>query len=69
MFENLSCHGIIAAALIAPPGPDVITALARVNPGALNDYLRVDYLIALDRQTGRELDALAFWRVAFTSSP
>jgi hypothetical protein len=52
MFENLSCHGIIAAALIAPPGPDVITALARVDPKPLTDYLKVDYLIALDRQAG-----------------
>src|SRR6185312_15657474 len=30
MFEYLNCHGIVAAALIAPPGPDVITALAQV---------------------------------------
>ena len=32
MFDDLSCIGIVAAALIAPPGPNVITALARVDP-------------------------------------
>src|SRR3954471_3740165 len=57
MFDNLSCHGIIAAALLAPPGPDVITALARVDPKPLNDYLKVDFMVALDRQKAW-LDAL-----------
>ncbi len=50
MFENLSPHGIIAAALIAPPGPDVLTALAGIVPDKLSDYGKVDLLIALDRQ-------------------
>jgi len=57
MFEYLSCHGIVAAALIAPPGPDVITALAQVDPKPLNDYLKVDFMVAIDRQKAW-LDAL-----------
>ncbi len=52
MFENLSPNGIIAAALIAPPGPDVITALAGIDPRTLSDYLQVDLLVALERQNG-----------------
>ncbi len=50
MFESLSPHGIIAAALIAPPGPDVLTALSGIVPDKLSDYGKVDLLIALDRQ-------------------
>jgi hypothetical protein len=50
MFDNLSSNGIIAAALIAPPGPDVITALARVDPTRLCDYIKVDFMVAIDRQ-------------------
>ncbi len=57
MFDHLSCNGIIAAALIAPPGPDIITALARVDPKPLNDYLKVDFMVAIDRQKSW-LDAL-----------
>jgi hypothetical protein len=50
MFDQLSSRGVIAAALIAPPGPDVITALARVDPQPLSDYMKVDFMVALDRQ-------------------
>src|SRR5689334_12158579 len=57
MFEYLSCNGVVAAALIAPPGPDVITALAQVDPKPLNDYLKVDFMVAIDRQKAW-LDAL-----------
>ncbi len=50
MFDTLSPNGIIAAALIAPPGPEVLTALSGIDPKPLSDYMKVDLLIALDRQ-------------------
>jgi hypothetical protein len=50
MFERLSPNAIIAAALIAPPGADVITALAAVDPLALDDGVRVDLMVAWERQ-------------------
>ncbi len=50
MFDTLSSNGVIAAALISPPGPDVLTALAEIDPGKLTDYMRVDLLVALERQ-------------------
>ena len=51
MFESLSPSGIVAAALIAPPGPDVITALVPIQPAGLSPQLQVDLLIAWERQT------------------
>ena len=50
MFDMLSPNGIIAAALIAPPGPDVIAALAAIDPKPLSDYMKVDFMVAVDRQ-------------------
>ncbi len=50
MFEYLSPHGTVAAALIAPPGPDAIAALAPLADTALSASARVDLLVALERQ-------------------
>ena len=50
MFEYLSPHGTVAAALIAPPGPDAIAALAPLAHTALSASARVDLLVALERQ-------------------
>ena len=51
MFESLSASGVVAAALIAPPGPDVLTALAGVEVAALPAPVQVDLLIGLERQS------------------
>ena len=51
MFEVLSPAGVIAAALIAPPGVDVIGALSRIDPASLSDSAQVDLLVAWERQT------------------
>jgi hypothetical protein len=50
MFERLSPTGVVAAALIAPPGPEVIAELSRLDPAALSDGARVDLLVAWERQ-------------------
>src|SRR5487761_2419646 len=50
MFEVLSVHGRVAAALIAPPGPDCVQALADVDPKGLSASAQVDLLIAWERQ-------------------
>ncbi len=50
MFESLTSHGTVAAALIAPPGPDAIAALAPLADTALSASVRVDLLVALERQ-------------------
>ena len=51
MFECLSPGGVIAAALIAPPGAEVITALSRIDPYAISASAQVDLLIAWEYQT------------------
>jgi hypothetical protein len=51
MFELLSSSGVVAAALIAPPGPEVCAALLTVHPGSLQPAEEVDVLIAWERQT------------------
>jgi hypothetical protein len=51
MFELLSSSGVVAAALIAPPGPEVCAALLTVHPGLLQPAEEVDVLIAWERQT------------------
>ena len=51
MFERLSPNAVIAAALIAPPGADVITALAGIDPLALDAGVRVDLMVAWERQS------------------
>ncbi|HEX4428692.1 MAG TPA: DUF222 domain-containing protein [Frankiaceae bacterium] len=50
MFEYLSPHGVVAAALIAPPGPEVLAALAPLACTGLSPSARVDLLVALERQ-------------------
>jgi hypothetical protein len=50
MFEYLRPPGVISAALIAPPGPDVIGALARIDPRLVSDAAQVDLLVAWERQ-------------------
>jgi hypothetical protein len=50
MFELLSPAGVVSAALIAPPGPEVIAELSRLDPAALSDSARVDLLVAWERQ-------------------
>jgi Domain of unknown function (DUF222) len=50
MFEKLSGAGVIAAALIAPPGWELIRALARIDPGRVNDSAQVDLIVAWERQ-------------------
>ncbi len=51
MFETLTPHGVVAAALLAPPGADVIAALENVDRMALRDSARVDLLVAWERQS------------------
>ena len=51
MFEMLSPNAVIAAALIAPPGADVITALAGIDPLALDAGVQVDLMVAWERQS------------------
>jgi hypothetical protein len=51
MFVSLSPAGVVAAALIAPPGPETITALAPLIHTALPAPARVDLLVALERQS------------------
>ena len=50
MFEMLSPSGVAAAAVIAPPGPEVIAALAELTYAALPAAAQVDLLIGLERQ-------------------
>ncbi len=49
MFETLSPSGVVAAALIAPPGPEVITALDRVRIDQLKPSAVADLLVAWER--------------------
>ena len=51
MFEYLSPAGVIAAALIAPPGAEVMGALSTIEPASLSDSAQVDLLVAWERQT------------------
>ncbi len=51
MFDLLSAAGVIAAALIAPPGAEVITALSRIDPEAVSDSAQVDLMVAWELQT------------------
>ena len=51
MFAYLSAAGVIAAALIAPPGAETISALTRIDPQTLSDSAQVDLLIAWELQT------------------
>ena len=51
MFETLTPAGMSAAALIAPPGPSCVEALAAIDPRGLSDSARVDLLIAWQRQS------------------
>jgi Domain of unknown function (DUF222)/HNH endonuclease len=51
MFEVLSASGRVAAALIAPPGPDCVLALADIDPLTLSASAQVDLLIAWERQS------------------
>ena len=51
MFECLSGSGIVAAALIAPPGPEMITALDTVDPTLLAASAVADLLVGWERQT------------------
>ncbi len=50
MFEYLSPAGVIAAALIAPPGAEVLTALSCIDPFAVSDSAQVDLLVAWEHQ-------------------
>ena len=50
MFDTLSPSGVVAAALIAPPGPEVITALDRVRINQLKPSAVADLLVAWERQ-------------------
>jgi hypothetical protein len=49
MFEMLTPAGVAAAALIAPPGPACVEALAAIDPRGLSESARVDLLIAWQR--------------------
>ncbi len=51
MFERLSPPAVVAAALIAPPGADMIAALEKVDPLALDPGARVDLMVAWERQS------------------
>ncbi len=51
MFDLLSPSGVVAAALIAPPGPEVITALDRVCIDQLKPSGIADLMVAWERQT------------------
>ncbi len=42
---------MVAAALIAPPGPDVLIALTSLDHATLSDAVQVDLLAALERQS------------------
>ena len=50
MLEVLSAHGRVAAALIAPSGPECVQALAKIDPRGLSASAQVDLLIAWERQ-------------------
>ena len=50
MFETLSPSGVVAAALIAPPGPEVIAALDQVGIDQLKPSAVADLLVAWERQ-------------------
>ena len=50
MFDILSASGVVAAALIAPPGPEVITALDQVRIDQLKPSGIADLLVAWERQ-------------------
>ncbi len=50
MFDSLSPHEVVAAALVSPPGPDVITALASIDVRTLAGPAKVDLLTAVERQ-------------------
>jgi hypothetical protein len=50
MFESLRPPGVISAALIAAPGPDVIRALAGIDPRLVSAAALVDLLVAWERQ-------------------
>jgi hypothetical protein len=50
MFESLSSSGVVAAALIAPPGPEVMAALGAVSLSSLSPEQEVDVLVAWERQ-------------------
>jgi hypothetical protein len=55
LFVRHICHtranGLVAAALIAPPGPLCVERLAVVDPRGLSDSARADLLIARERQS------------------
>jgi hypothetical protein len=51
MFESLSPAGVVAAALIALPGVEVIGALDPIDPALLSASAQVDLLVAWERQT------------------
>ncbi len=70
MFESLSAAGVIAAALIAPPGGEVIGALARIDPGRVNDSAQVDLIVAWERQAAyvAAMSQPALVAVAFTET-
>ncbi len=50
MFDLLSPSGVVAAALIAPPGPEAITALDQVRIDQLKPSGVADLLVAWERQ-------------------
>jgi hypothetical protein len=70
MFDKLSAAGVIAAALIAPPGWEVIGALARIDPGLVNDSAQVDLIVAWERQAAyvAAMSQPALVAVAFTET-
>ena len=63
MFDALPGRGVISAALVAPPGPDVIAALDRVDAARLDPVAAADLLVAWERQAAwvasRSCDAVA----------
>ncbi len=61
---------MIAAALIAPPSWEVIGALARIDPGRVNDSAQVDLIIAWERQAAyiAAMSQPALVAVAFTET-
>ena len=50
MFDSLSPSGVVAAALIAPPGPEVIAALDQIQVDKLKPSAIADLLVAWERQ-------------------
>jgi Domain of unknown function (DUF222) len=50
MFDYLSGSGMVSAALIAPPGPEVMCALTALDPVSLSESARLDLLVAMERQ-------------------